>query len=43
VVTNREWIEHATKAFAWIKPGAVKVFALDQVDDAMVWAAGDDD
>ncbi len=43
VVTDRDWIEHATKAFAWMKPGAVKVFALDEVDDAMVWAAADDD
>lgn len=43
VVTNRDWIEHATNAFAWMKPGAFKVFALGDVDDAMTWAAADDD
>lgn len=41
VVTDRDWIEHATKAFAWIKPVDIKVFGLDQVDDAMAWAAAD--
>jgi hypothetical protein len=42
VVTNRDWIEHATRAFAWMKPAAIKVFALDEVDAAMTWAAADD-
>ena len=41
VVTNRDWVEHATKAFAWMKPGIVKVFALDELADALTWAAAD--
>jgi hypothetical protein len=42
VVTNRAWIEHATKAFGWLTPGEVKVFELDELHDALAWAAADD-
>jgi hypothetical protein len=43
VVTDRDWVEHAMKAFAWIEPGDVKTFELDDLDDAMTWAAADAD
>jgi len=42
VVTDRDWVEHATNAFAWMKPGVMKTFEMDEVDDAMRWAASDD-
>ena len=42
VVSDRDWIEHLTKAFAWLVPGKVKVFELDGLDDAMAWAAASD-
>ena len=42
VVTDRDWIEHGTKAFAWLTPGQVKVFELDELPDALAWAAVDD-
>jgi hypothetical protein len=41
-VTDRGWVEHATKAFGWMEPGKVKVFELDQQDDAIAWAAAED-
>jgi hypothetical protein len=41
-VTDRDWVEHATKAFGWMEPGKVKVFELDEQDAATTWAAADD-
>jgi hypothetical protein len=40
LVTDIEWIVKAMKAFAWMAPGEVKVFELDDLDDAREWAAG---
>lgn len=42
VVTNRDWIEHMTNAFAKLFPNKAKVFGLDERDAAMAWAAADD-
>jgi hypothetical protein len=42
VVTDRDWIEHATKAFGWMEPGKVEVFGLDEQPDAVAWASADD-
>ncbi len=43
VVTDADWIEHAIKAFAWMIPGEVKVFELDEIHDAKAWLVGLDD
>ena len=39
VVTDREWMAHAVHALAWMIPGEVAVFGLDQLDAAKQWAA----
>lgn len=41
VVTNRDWIENVTNAFAKLFPNTAKVFDLDQRNEAMFWAAAD--
>lgn len=38
-VTNHDWIAHAAKIFAPLMPGEVKVFDVEQVDEAAAWAA----
>ena len=40
VVTDKEWISHALHALAWMVPGEVKLFGLDDLDAAKQWAAG---
>ena len=40
VVTDKEWMVHATHALAWMIPGEVEVFGLDQLEAAKQWAAG---
>ncbi len=39
VVSDKDWLKHTVKAFAWMIPGDVRVFGLDQLDDAKAWAA----
>ena len=41
VVTDKEWMIHAIHALAWMVPGEIKVFALDDLDAAKQWAASD--
>ena len=41
VVTDMEWVVHALHALAWMVPGEIKVFGLDDLDLAKQWAAGD--
>jgi SpoIIAA-like len=41
VVTDKEWIIHAIHALAWMVPGEIKVFGLDDLDGAKRWAAAD--
>jgi len=43
VVTDRDWVAHAAKAFAWMMRGRLRVFDIDELRAAMEWAAGDDD
>ena len=40
VVTDKEWIVHTLHALAWMLPGEVAVFDLNQLDAAKQWAAG---
>jgi hypothetical protein len=39
LVTDIEWIAKSMRAFAWMAPGEVKVFELDDLDDAREWVA----
>jgi hypothetical protein len=41
VVTDKEWMVHAIHALAWMVPGEIKVFGLDDLDAAKQWAASD--
>jgi hypothetical protein len=40
VVSDRDWVAHAMHAFAWMVPGELAVFGLDDLDRATEWAAG---
>lgn len=40
LVTDVEWIARAMRAFAWMAPGEVKVFARGGEAEAIAWVAG---
>jgi hypothetical protein len=40
VVTDKEWIGHTIHALAWMIPGEVALFGLDELEAAKQWAAG---
>jgi hypothetical protein len=41
LVTDVEWVANATRMFAWMTPGEVKVYDdLDDVGEATRWVAG---
>ncbi|AKS33161.1 STAS/SEC14 domain-containing protein [Mycolicibacterium goodii] len=40
VVSDKEWVAHALHAFAWMIPGELSVFGLDDLAAAKEWAAG---
>jgi SpoIIAA-like len=40
LVTDVEWVAKAMRLFAWMAPGEVKTFDLDQEDEARTWVAG---
>ncbi len=39
VVTDINWITHATNLFGWMTPGETRTFPLDQREQAIQWAA----
>jgi hypothetical protein len=39
IVTDVEWIGRAYKMFAWMTPGEVKVYGLDQLEEAKSWVS----
>jgi hypothetical protein len=39
VVSDEDWIAHALHAFAWMIPGEMALFRLDQLEEAKSWAA----
>ena len=43
LVTDIDWVRHATTLFGWMTPGEVEVFPLAQRDEAIAWAAGGED
>lgn len=40
VVSDRTWVAHALAAFAWLVPGEIALFDLDELERAKEWAAG---
>jgi hypothetical protein len=40
IVTDKEWVAHTLHALAWMVPGELALFALDEFDRAKEWAAG---
>ena len=40
VVSDKEWVAHTLHALAWIVPGELAVFGLDELERAKIWAAG---
>lgn len=40
VVSDKEWVAHTLHALAWMVPGELAVFGLDELERAKVWAAG---
>ena len=40
VVSDKEWISHALHAVGWMVPGELKMFGLDELEQAKTWAAG---
>jgi hypothetical protein len=40
VVSDKEWVAHTLHALAWMVPGEIAMFGLDELDRAKEWAAG---
>jgi stage II sporulation SpoAA-like protein len=40
IVTDVEWVGKAFRLFAWMTPGEVAVYGLDQMEEAKAWVAG---
>ncbi len=40
VVSDKEWVAHTLHALAWMVPGEIAVFGLDELERAKEWAAG---
>ncbi|CQD06836.1 hypothetical protein BN1232_01193 [Mycobacterium lentiflavum] len=40
VVSDKEWVAHTLHALAWLVPGELAVFGLDDLERAKQWAAG---
>jgi hypothetical protein len=39
-VTDSEWLAKSMRAFAWLAPGEVRVFGLEEMAAARDWVAG---
>jgi len=40
IVTDKEWVAHTLHALAWMVPGELALFGLDDLERAKHWAAG---
>ncbi len=40
VVSDKDWVAHVLHALAWMVPGEIAVFGLDELDRAKDWATG---
>jgi hypothetical protein len=39
MVSDLEWIRHSIHLLGWLAPGELKLFGVDQLDEATAWAA----
>ena len=39
IVSDAEWVKKAMRTFAWMTPGEVMVYDLDQEEEARAWVA----
>ncbi|ORB11221.1 SpoIIAA family protein [Mycobacterium noviomagense] len=39
IVSDKQWVAHTMHALAWMLPGEVAVFGLDELERAKEWAA----
>ncbi|CAN5767838.1 hypothetical protein BH10ACT9_BH10ACT9_02980 [soil metagenome] len=39
-MSDIDWVSHALHVFAWMVPGELKMFRIDDLDQASAWAAG---
>jgi hypothetical protein len=42
LVTDVDWVRHATNLFGWTIPGQVRTFSGTEIDAAIAWAAATD-
>jgi SpoIIAA-like len=40
VVSDKEWVAHTLHALAWMVPGELGLFTVDELEQAKDWAAG---
>jgi SpoIIAA-like len=40
IVSDKDWVAHVLHALAWMIPGDLAVFGLDELEQAKDWAAG---
>jgi hypothetical protein len=40
IVSDKDWVAHVLHALAWMIPGELAVFGLDEFERAKQWAAG---
>jgi hypothetical protein len=40
VVSDKDWVAHTLHALAWLVPGELAMFKLDELERAKEWAAG---
>lgn len=40
LVTDVDWVRHMTTLFGWMTPGEMKLFPLDELEQAKSWVAG---
>lgn len=40
LVTDVEWVRHLAALFGWMTPGEMKLYSLDQLEEAKAWVAG---
>ena len=40
VVSDKDWVAHVLHALAWMIPGELAIFGLDELERAKKWAAG---
>ncbi len=40
VVSDRDWVAHALHVCAWMVPGELALFGIDEFEQAKEWAAG---